>query len=116
MYTLYQNDINPSNMLRMAILGQTLIWQGLTHFFVTLWDCIKIYIGSEPAIGGAAFQNEVIDSWGSSTLTVYQRTNPASLMAKRSCRFYRYELLPKSKSALPLCNVYVVDVPPMLGS
>ena len=61
MYTLYQNDINLGNMLRMAILGQTLIWQGLTHFFVTLWDCIKIYIGSEPAMGAAAFQNKVID-------------------------------------------------------
>ncbi len=48
MYTLSQNDINPGNVLRMAILGQTLIWQGLTHFFVTLWDCIKLYIGSEP--------------------------------------------------------------------
>ncbi len=57
MYTLYQNAVNPGNMLRMANLGQTLIWQGLTHFFVTLWDCIKIYIGSEHTMGNAEFFN-----------------------------------------------------------
>ena len=110
MYTLYQNDINLGNMLRMAILGQTLIWQGLTHFFVTLWDCIKIYIGSEPAMGAAAFQNKVIDELAVLYLEHAQEAEAAKGSGKRiDPPNYRTELA-RVKAYIATRNVYGVDI------
>ena len=112
MYALYHNAINPGNMLRMAILGQTLIWQGLTHFFVTLWDCIKIYIGSEPAMGAAAFQNEVIDQLAELYLDCAIKDESRKSDGKKlPPEQYRNELT-KVKAFIATRNVYGVDMNP----